>query len=83
MTEEEEIDNNDDSDPIVKPGIQEPRKAIESFEKFSVLTRFGMDMMKVLKEINREKQDVITNTPFSYCRHGNFLLLFIKNGFQI
>ena len=47
--EEEEIDDNDDSDPVVKPGIEETRKAIEILEKFSVFTRFGEDMNESFK----------------------------------
>ena len=64
------IDDNHDSEPIVKPGIEEATKAIGIFEEFSLFARFGEDMMKYIKDINRgvdkeerccKKQDIITN----------------------
>ena len=48
--EEDEID---DSGAFIKPGIEETRNAIEILEKFSVFARFGEDVMKALKDINR------------------------------
>ena len=53
LDKEEDIDDNDDSEPILKQGIEEARKTMGILEEFSLFARFGEDMMKSLKEINR------------------------------
>ena len=48
----EEEDPND-FEPINKPGIEDAREALQVCEDFSLFSKFGESMLKLLKELNR------------------------------
>ena len=65
----EEEDPND-IEPIKKPGMEDAREALQVLEDFSLSSKFGESMLKLLKELNRsldreelshKKQRVITS----------------------
>ena len=83
----EEEDPND-FEPINKPGIEDAREALQVLEDFSLFSKFGESMLKLLKELNRsldkeelshKKQSVITsffqNNRFEFREECIFIFL--------
>ena len=40
-------------EPIKKLGIEDARQALQVLEDFSIFSKFGKSMLKILKELNR------------------------------
>ena len=40
-------------EPIKKPGIEDAREALQVLEDFSIFSKFGESLLKILKELNR------------------------------
>ena len=51
-SDDKESDDNEEGEPIIKPGIKEVQKAIGILEHFSLYSKFGEAMMRSVKELN-------------------------------
>ena len=67
---EEESDEEEVSDYVTKPSLNDAMDAITLLENYSLFTKFGADLMKALEDINRvvdidsqsnKRQSIITD----------------------